>query len=106
MIERRDWKPEEVLRLTLRVLIGFVLSGLLQSLAMTQNAAGTHSADSWKALVLGQFCFHGTVVAAMVSFLRNQRRSWDQGFGLSAGGSVRAVGMGVLGAAYPTPGPR
>jgi len=49
MIERRDWKPEEVLRLTLRVLIGFVLSGLLQSLAMHQNSAGTQSADSWKA---------------------------------------------------------
>jgi membrane protease YdiL (CAAX protease family) len=97
MIERRDWKPEEVLRLTLRVLIGFVLSGLLQSLAMHQSSAGTQSADSWKALVLGQVCFHGTVVAAMVSFLRNQGRSWDQGFGLSAGGSVRAVGMGVLG---------
>ncbi len=37
MIERRDWKPEEILRLTLRVLIGFVLSGLLQSLVMQPN---------------------------------------------------------------------
>jgi hypothetical protein len=65
MIERRDWKPEEVLRLTLRVLIGFVLSGLLQSLVMHPNASGKTLLEPWKALVLGQLCFHAIVVAAM-----------------------------------------
>ena len=96
MIERRDWKPEEVLRLTLRVLIGFVLSGLLQSLAMHSNASGQTWMEPWKALVLGQVCFHGVVVAAMMSFMRNQGRTWSEGFGLEVGGSARAVGMGVL----------
>ena len=96
MIERRDWKPEEVLRLTLRVLIGFVLSGLLQSLAMHSNASGQTWREPWKALVLGQVCFHGVVVAAMMSFMRNQGRTWSEGFGLEVGGSARAVGMGVL----------
>ena len=96
MIERRDWKPEEILRLTLRVLIGFVLSGLLQSLVMHPNTAGATLMAPWKALVLGQLCFHAIVVAAMVSFMRNQGRTWSEGFGLQVGGSARAVGMGVL----------
>ena len=96
MIERRDWKPEEVLRLTLRVLIGFVLSGLLQSLVMHPNASGKTLLEPWKALVLGQLCFHAIVVAAMMSFMRNQGRTWSEGFGLQVGGSARAVGMGVL----------
>jgi membrane protease YdiL (CAAX protease family) len=50
----------------------------------------------WKALVLGQLCFHAIVVAAMVSFMRNQGRTWSEGFGLQVGGSARAVGVGVL----------
>jgi hypothetical protein len=52
--------------------------------------------EPWKALVLGQVCFHGVVVAAMMSFMRNQGRTWSEGFGLEVGGSARAVGMGVL----------
>jgi hypothetical protein len=66
MIERRDWKPEEILRLTLRVLIGFVLSGLLQSLVMHPTTTGATLMAPWKALGLGQLCFHAIVVAAMV----------------------------------------
>ena len=96
MIERRDWKPEEILRLTLRVLIGFVLSGLLQSLVMHPNTSGGTLIAPWKALVFGQLCFHAIVVVSMVSFMRNQGRTWSEGFGLQVGGSARAVGMGVL----------
>lgn len=96
MIERRDWKPEEVLRLTLRVLIGFVAAGLLQSLAMHPGVFGGGTVEPWKALVLGQVCLHGAVVASVVAFLRSHGRGWQQGFGLKVGGGARAVGMGVL----------
>lgn len=96
MIERRDWKPEEVLRLTLRVLIGFVVSGLIQSLVMSGSDVGSRRAGAWKALVAGQVCLHGAVLAAVAVFLRNQGRGWIQAFGFSKGGSARAVGMGVL----------
>ena len=96
MIERRDWKPEEVLRLTLRVLIGFVAAGFLQSLAMHPGVFGSATVEPWKALVLGQVCLHGAVVASMVAFLRSHGRGWQQGFGLTVGGGARAVGMGVL----------
>jgi membrane protease YdiL (CAAX protease family) len=41
-------------------------------------------------------CFHAIVVVSMVSFMRNQGRTWSEGFGLQVGGSARAVGMGVL----------
>ncbi|MEY2787239.1 MAG: hypothetical protein RLZZ34_382 [Verrucomicrobiota bacterium] len=96
MIERRDWKPEEVIRLTLRVLIGFVVAGLVQSLCGSFGAEGRPGLGRWPALVLGQVCFPGVVVVAMAVFLRNQRRSWTAGFGLATGGSARAIGMGIL----------
>lgn len=96
MIERRDWNPEEVLRLMMRVLVGFVVSGLLQSLMIHPGGSGTRSIPSWMALVLGQVSFHAIVVASLAGFLRNQGRTWTQGFGLAVGGTARAVGMGVL----------
>lgn len=96
MIERRDWNPEEVIRLTLRVLVGFVVSGLLQSWAMHPGGPGIVGVPRWGAMVIGQVSFHVIVLGALAGFLKNQGRTWTQGFGLSVGGSARAVGMGVL----------
>jgi len=96
MIERRDWDPEEVIRLTLRVLVGFVVSGLLQSWAMHPGGSGGVGLPRWMPLVLGQVSFHAVVLISLSAFLRKQGRTWTQGFGLSVGGAARAVGMGVL----------
>lgn len=96
MIDRRDWKPEEVLRLVLRVLIGFAASGLLQALTMRSGTRVLEGSAGWRPLVLGQLCLHGAVLASMLSFLRSHGRGWSQGFGLTVGGSSRAVGMGIL----------
>lgn len=98
MIDRRDWSPEEMIRLVLRVLIGFVASGLLQSLAMAflGGPDGVPASRVWVAMVLGQVCLHGSVLAAMVAFLKRHGRSWSQGFGLEVGGAARSVGLGVV----------
>ncbi|MEY4691002.1 MAG: hypothetical protein RIT19_1327 [Verrucomicrobiota bacterium] len=96
MIERRDWRPEEVVRLMLRVLIGFVAAGFLQSLAIQPRGIVGAASGAWKALVLGQVCLHVAVVGSMVAFLRSHGRGWREGFGLAEGGVARPVGMGVL----------
>ena len=91
MIERRDWRPEEVVRLVMRVLIAFVVSGLAQALATPLLGSG-----GWPSMVLGQVCLHGAVIASLGLFLRVHRMSWCEGFGLQVGGVARAIGTGVL----------
>ena len=72
MNERPDWDPEEVIRQTLRVLVGFVVSGLLQSWAMHPGGSGGVGLPRWMPLVLGQVSFHAVVLISLSAFLRTQ----------------------------------
>ena len=98
MIERRDWRPEDVIGLVLRVLIAFVLAGLVQSLVLpvAGGSAGEPGPRAWLALVAGQVCLHGALLVSMRGFLRKHRLGWSEGFGLRVGGCARAIGTGIL----------
>lgn len=78
------------------VFVGFVSGGLTQSFLKTSLFPGDSNPQAWIAVVVGQAVFHATVISAAIWFLRTQRRTWSDGFGINRVIGGRAVGIGVL----------
>lgn len=103
MLTAKSWTPESVLRLLMTLLAG--VAGLaLATLLLDRLLPGAPSDHRRFALsVGGTLVFHGYTLWRLWEFMRENRTSWAEAFGLRPAGLPQVLAVGVVSAVVVFP---